>query len=63
MSSAAVLDLQTVSLERAAPCVRLLNLNGTVGCATPSAGVTVPLASATYGTATRLAASTARSAT
>jgi hypothetical protein len=43
MSSAAVLDLQTVSLERAAPCVRLLNLNGTVGCATPSAGVTVPL--------------------
>ena len=38
------LDLQTVALDRAAACVRLLNLTGSVGCATPSAGVTVPLA-------------------
>ena len=40
----AEMDLQTVALDRAATCVRLLNLTGSVGCATPSAGVTVPLA-------------------
>ena len=38
------LDLQTVALDHAAACVRLLNLTGSVGCATPTAGVTVPLA-------------------
>ena len=37
-------DLQTVALDHAAACVRLLNLTGSVGCATPTAGVTVPLA-------------------
>jgi len=37
-------DLQTVALDHAAVCVRLLNLTGSVGCATPTAGVTVPLA-------------------
>ena len=38
------LDLQMVALDHAAACVRLLNLTGSVGCATPTAGVTVPLA-------------------
>ena len=37
------LEGQHLKLKDAAPCVRLLNSTGTIGCATPSRGVLAPL--------------------
>ena len=38
---------QRVTLKHIAPCVRLLNNSGTIGCATPSRGILAPLHVAT----------------
>ena len=38
------LDGQRIALDGALPCVRLLNVTGLIGCATPGRAVVAPLA-------------------